>query len=69
LLSVHQLFVHLQKHDRENITEFLMNKIFKENRKNTAVIDLYLPQLCYLAITRDHTRPIERFVIQICLKY
>ena len=73
LFDVHKLFSYLHRMDhRPNIMEYLVNKLFTEQRENVKLLDFYLPQLCYMSITKRDTQisiPIERFVLQICIKY
>ena len=72
LFDVHMLMRYLHSLNRANLLQYLMNKLWKEHRNDTSILDFYLPQLCYLTITkrsREVSLPIERFLLQICVKY
>ena len=46
LFDVHKLFHHLHKvNNRANLTEYLINKLYKEYRNDINVLDFYLPQI------------------------
>ena len=43
-----------------------MNKMYREHRDDIKLIDFYLPQLCYMTITKANkelSMPIERFIL------
>ena len=49
-----------------------MNKFYREYRHDVRIIDFYLSQLCYMCITKtegDLSTPIERFILQMSMKY
>ena len=56
---------------RSNIVEYLMNKLYKEHRNDIKQLDFYLPQLCYMCVSKPCESSIhfERFILQISIKY
>jgi len=57
---------YLQSHDSEGTIDYLINGLYKEE---IYFIDFYLPQLCYLAITKLQSRSIKKFLIDMSIKY
>ena len=69
LFDVHKLIYYLHSINRREIQEYLVNKLYKEYRDDIKVLDFYLPQLCYMCITKEVSLPLERFVLKMAIKY
>ena len=59
------IFKYLQTTTRPCIVQYLMNKLYRENRNDIKLIDFYFPQICKLAISRkkELSVPLERFIL------
>ena len=69
LFDIHKLIYYLHSINRRELLEYLVNKLYREYRDNVRLIDFYLPQLCYMCITKEVSLPLERFVLQMSIKY
>ena len=72
MFTSHMVMKYLHKRNRVNIIEYLINKLYRQKRNDYLFLDFYLPQLCYLSITKQDPRcrvPIQRFVLQMSIKY
>ena len=69
LFDAHKLIYYLHKQNRLQMIEYLVNKLYREYRSDVALLDFYLPQLCYMCITKEVSLPIQRFILQISIKY
>jgi hypothetical protein len=66
LFSSHMLIMYLFKLKKANLIEYLVNKLYRERRHDSHFLDFYLPQICYLAITKSDlgcSIPLQRFVL------
>lgn len=51
------------------IIEYLVNKLYREYRDDVKMIDFFLPQLCYMCITKEVSIPLERFLLQMATRW
>ena len=66
LFEIHMFFRYLYTQNKAHIIEYLMNKMYREYRNDVKVLDFYLPQICFMAVSkrdREVSLPIERFVL------
>ena len=72
-MTVHMIIQYLFKIDnKSHIIQYLINKLYREYRNDIKIIDFYLPQLCFLSVTKmdgESCKAIERFVLQMAIKY
>lgn len=71
-MTSHMIIQYLFKQNKKHIIEYLINKFYREYRHDVRIIDFYLSQLCYMCITKsegDLSVPIERFILQMSMKY
>ena len=66
--NVHMLVEYLHKHRGTGTIDYLVNVFYKEDMED---IDFYMPQLCYLVLTRpnDETYSIRKFILDMSIKY
>ena len=65
-MTVHMIIHYLHTMNKKHIIEYLVNKLHREYRHDVKAIDFYLPQLCYISITKmgvDLSMPVERFIL------
>ena len=63
LFDEHKLIYYLHTQNRLPLIEYLVNKLYREYRDDVKMIDFFLPQLCYMCITKDASKPLERFLL------
>ena len=66
MFDVHMIFRYLYSQNKPHVIEYLMNKMFREYRNDVKILDFYLPQLCYMSITKttkELSIPLERFIL------
>ena len=64
--NVHMLIRYLYQHEGTGTQDYLINVLYGEDLYD---IDFYLPQLCYLCLIKPEPRSIEKFVLDMSLKY
>lgn len=71
MFNIHMIFQYLHKQNQPNMICYLINKLYREYRNEVNLLDFYLPQICYLSITKKTicSKPIERFILQISIQY
>jgi hypothetical protein len=72
LFDIHMFLRYLHTQNKPHIIEYLMNKMYMEYRHDVKILDFYLPQLCFMAVSkrdREVSLSIERFILQISIKY
>jgi hypothetical protein len=64
LFDIHMLFKYLHGSKKPHITEYLVNKLYRENRHQVSLMDFYLPQLCKMCVSKptELALSIKRFV-------
>ncbi len=56
---------YLRKHESSGFIEYLVNKLYSESYEN---LDLYLPQISYLILTKENEEcvyVIQKFILEI----
>ncbi len=43
VFDVHLIMIHLNRHDKPHLIEYLMNKLFREYGNDIKILDYYLP--------------------------
>eukprot|EP00347_Sterkiella_histriomuscorum_P005051 403358089 len=65
--NIHMLMGYLFRKDSEGIIDTLINKLYSEDLSN---IDFYIPQLCYMILTKtDGVQRLEKFVLDTSVKH
>lgn len=67
LFNIHMSMRYLETKNQEGIIQFLVHKLHDEPIEN---LDLYLPQLCYLILTKPDPgciRVLEKFILQLSM--
>lgn len=60
------LIRYLHEKEGQGIQDYLVNVLYNEDIDD---IDFYLPQLCYMALTKKDAFSLEKFILDMCLKY
>ena len=66
--DIHMLMKYLETREEPGVIIYLINKLFDTS---TEYLDLYLPQICYLALTKEseETRQmLEKFILEISMQ-
>jgi len=61
--NIHMLMTYLETREQPGVVAHLVNKLYDTS---TESLDLYLPQLCYLVITKDSeecSRMLQKFIL------
>ena len=62
------LMKYLESREEPGVIVYLANKLFDTSKEN---LDLYLPQLCYLTITKESKescKMLEKFILTISME-
>ena len=66
--NIHILMRYLQSENQASVIQFLIHQLSKETKQN---LDLYLPQICYLVITKTKSESLDRlkkFIVEISIE-
>ena len=66
--NIHMLMKYLEIKEQPGVVIYLINKLFDTSTEN---LDLYLPQLCYLALTKESPecgQMLEKFILEISME-
>jgi hypothetical protein len=66
--NIHMLMKYLEIKEQPGVIIYLINKLFDTSTEN---LDLYLPQLCYLALTKESPecgQMLEKFILEISME-
>ena len=61
--NIHMLMTYLETKEAPGVIAHLINKLYDTSKEN---LDLYLPQLCYLVVTKeseDCSRMLQKFIL------
>jgi len=64
--NVNMLMMYLHQKDSEGIQAYLINTMYNEDLYD---IDFYMPQLCYMAITKTESYSVKRFILEMAMKH
>jgi hypothetical protein len=62
------LMRYLRDYNRPGVIEYLVNKLYSESHQN---LDLYLPQICYLILTKEDaacSEALQKFILEIVMR-
>ena len=62
--DIHMLMKYLETKEQPGVIIYLINKLFDTSTEN---LDLYLPQICYLALTKESEecrQMLEKFILE-----
>ena len=59
--NIHMLFGYLLKKNELGVIDYLVNELYSESLDD---LDFYLPQLCYLVLTKEITFSLQKFILE-----